>query len=76
MQKKEGKVFAFVSAGADRNANTLGGGALERSHSAPLEPLAQFGDAVGGVGALALPIEATELVFGQTAKGSRSVNGR
>ena len=34
---------------------TLGGcGALERGHSAPLEPLAQLGDALRSVGALAI----------------------
>ena len=53
------------------------GGALERGHGAPLEALAQLGDAFGGVGAPALPIEAAELVAAQTAKvGSGSVNGR
>ena len=49
-----------------------GGGALERGHSAPLEPLAQLRDALGGVGALELSrqiVEATELVGGQTAMG-------
>ena len=35
-----------------------GGGALERGHGAPLEPLAQLGDALGGVGALKLPCAA------------------
>ena len=44
-----------------------GGGTLERGHGALLEPLAQLGDALGGVGALASPIDATELVIGQTA---------
>ena len=55
----------------------VGGGALERGHGAPLEPLAQLGDAIGGVGALTIPIEAAELVSGQAAKvGSGGVNGR
>ena len=49
---------------------TLGGGsALERGHGAPLERLAQLGDALGGVGALATKAEAAEMVVGQTAKG-------
>ena len=45
----------------------VGGGALQRGHGAPLEPLAQLGDALGGVGAVAAPVEATKLVLGQTA---------
>jgi hypothetical protein len=64
-----GRVFAFLSAGADTKANTWGGGALERGHGAPLEPLAQLRDALGGVGATAAIIEAAELVAGQTAMG-------
>ena len=59
------------------------GGALERGHGAPLEPLAQLGDALGGVGAsLSAPEvsgHATDRVVSQTAnaKGrSRSVKGR
>ena len=66
--------------GADRKANTLGwrpGGALERGHGAPLEPLAQLGDALRSVGAAALVVDAAELVKVQAAKvGSGSVNGR
>ena len=63
--------------GADREANTLGRrSALERGHGAPLEPLAQLGDGLGGVGAVTAPVDATELVAGQTAKGKRGVNGR
>ena len=46
-----------------------GGGALERGHSAPLEPLAQLRDALGGVGAIAERVEAAELIVGQTAMG-------
>ena len=57
--------------GADRKANTQGGGARERGHGAPLERLAQLGDALRGVGAFASPIEAAELVIGQAAKGRR-----
>ena len=52
-----------MSMGADTKANTRGGGALERGHGAPLEPLAQLIDAVGGVGALAKVVEAAELVL-------------
>ena len=51
-----------------------GGGALERGHGALLEPLAQLGDTLGSVGAMALPVEAAELVAGQTAmSGARMV---
>ena len=35
-----------VSAGVDRKASMQGGGALERGHGAPLERLAQLGDAL------------------------------
>ena len=62
--------------GADTEANTRGGGALERGHRASLERLAQLGDALGGAGAAAAITKAAELVVGQTAKGRRSVNGR
>ena len=58
-----------MSRGADTKANAFGaGGALERGHGAPLEPLAELGDALGGVGAIAITIDAAELVAGQTAK--------
>ena len=58
--------------GVDRKRQTLGGGgAPERGHGAPLEPLAQLGDAVGGVGALAVRVDAAQLVIAQTAKGRR-----
>ena len=70
------RVFAFLSAGADTKANTWGAGALERGHGAPLERLAQLGDALGGVGAAATTINAAELVVGQTAEERRCVNGR
>ena len=50
-----------------RKRTLLGGGALERGHSASLEPLAQLGDALRGVGAFAIRVDAAELVVGQTA---------
>ena len=53
-----------------------GGGALERGHGAPLERLAQLGDALGGVGAPAIMINAAELVVVQAAKERRRANGR
>jgi len=59
-----------VSMGADTTA-LWGGGALQQGHGAPLEPLAQLGDALGGVVAAAVNIETAELVVGQTAKGRR-----
>ena len=66
-----------VSRGADTKANALwGGGAPKRGHGAPLQPIAELGDALGGVGAVTLIIEAAELVVIQAAKGRRSVNGR
>ena len=50
---------------------TLGGrGVLERGHSAPLEPLAQLGDTLSFVDAVAPLVEATELVHCQAAKGA------
>ena len=58
-----------ASTGVDREASTRGGGALERGHGAPLEPLAQLCDALCGVGALAIRIDAAELVEGQAAMG-------
>ena len=66
-----------MSKGIDRKADTGGGGVLERGHGAPLERLAQLGDALGGVGAAAMVVEATELVAAQTAKvGVAIVNGQ
>ena len=62
--------------GDDTKANALGRGALERGHGAALEALAQLDDALGSVAAMALPIEATELVGIQAGKARRSVNGR
>ena len=65
-----------VSMGADTRANTMGWCALERGHHVLLEPLAQLGDPLSGVGAAAFIIEAAELVPAQAATGARSVNGR
>ena len=55
----------------------FGGGALQRGHSAPLEPLAQLGDALGGVGTAAAIVKqlvanqlvAAQLVAAQAAMG-------
>ena len=64
--------------GVDTKSNTRGGGAPERGHGAPLEPLAQLGDAQGGVGtvgiAMHIVIDAAELVAIQAAKGRRGVS--
>ena len=66
-----------MSTGADTKANTLwGGGAPERGHGTPLERLAQLGDALRGVGAPAIMINAAELVVVQAAKERRRANGR
>ena len=59
-----------------RKQTLQGGGALQRGDSAPLEPLAQLGDALSGVGALDQSelsiVEATEPVAGQAAtRGAR-----
>ena len=62
--------------GADTSDSSGGCDALKRGHSAPLEPLAELCDALGGVGAVTITIEAAELIPGQTAKQRRSVNGR
>ena len=52
-----------------------GSGALERGHVALLEPLAQLGDALGGVGAAAFSsIEAAELGVGHSATRERGVS--
>jgi len=52
--------------GADTKSNTWGAGAPERGHGAPLEALAQLGDAQGGVGtpdiAITIFDDAAELV--------------
>ena len=65
-----------MSRGVDRKASTRGGGALERGHGAPLERLAELGDALGSVGAFATGFDAAETVVGQAAKERRRVNGR
>ena len=58
----------------------LGGSAPERGYGAPLEPLAQLGDAQGGVGtvgtAMHIVVDAAELVpvAIQAAKGRRGVS--
>ena len=52
-----------------------GGGALKRGHGAPLEPLAELGDALRGVDALTPTTDAAELVIGQAAKGRRVTMG-
>ena len=67
---------AGMSTALTQKQTLWGGGALERGHGAPLERLAQLGDALGGVGAVTQMIEAAELVAGQAAKERRSVNGR
>ena len=51
-----------------------GCGVLERGYGASLEPLAQLGDALRGVGATPLVVEAAELVTGQAAKLGKSVS--
>ena len=66
---------AGMSVGVDRKVSTLGRSAPERGHGACLEPLAQLGDALGGVGALSTPVEAAELVVAQAAKLEEGVNG-
>ena len=62
--------------GVDRKASMRGGDALERGHGAPLERLAQLGDALCSVDAAAKAIDAAELVIAQAAKERRRVNGR
>ena len=58
-----------VSMGTDTNDRTLGGGgALERGHRASLERLAELGDALSGVLAVTISVEATELVGVQAVK--------
>jgi len=55
-----------------------GGGALERGHGAPLEPITQLSDTLRGEGAVAIVVEAAELVVAQAAIGGEwhSVSGR
>jgi len=64
-----------MSTGIARKANAQANGAPQRGHGASLEPLAQLGYALRGVGALAVHVEAAEPVFTQAAKG-RSVVSR
>ena len=57
--------------------HSWGGGALERGHGAPLERLAQHGDALCCVAASTLVVDTAEIVVPQAAKvESDSVNGR
>ena len=61
-----------VSMGADTKANTMGWGALERGHGAPLERLAQLGHGLHSVSALTREwAHATEPVVLQAAKERR-----
>ena len=55
--------------GAEKQANTRAGAAPECGHGARLEPLAQLGDALGGVGARTIFVDVAEPVTAQTAKG-------
>ena len=61
-----------------REQTLWGGGALERGHGAPLEPLAQLGDAFCSVSPPTEWVDATETVAVQAAqaKERRNVNGR
>ena len=61
--------------GADKNASDRGGGALERGHGAPVEPLAELGDALSGVGAVAVLVKPTELIIAKTARGVKVSEG-
>ena len=61
-----------VSMGVDRKASMRGGGALERGHGAPLERLAQLGDALCSVGASTILVDAAERVVAQPASMGRS----
>ena len=63
-----------VNVGADTKSITRGGGAPERSHGAPLEPLAQLGDALGGVGAVPKLVDAAQRVTDQAAKKDEGVS--
>ena len=57
-----------MSTGIDRKSYTRAHRAPQRGHGALLEPLAQLGDALSGVLALKISVEATELVIVQTAR--------
>ena len=54
--------------GIDRKSYTRAHRAPQRGHGALLEPLAQLGDALSGVLALKISVEAAELVIVQTAR--------
>ena len=57
------------------SAQIYGCDSRERRHGAALEPLAQRSDALGGVGAVAVYVEATESVIGETvSKGEGKVS--
>ena len=65
--------------GADTKANTWVGSALQRGHSASLEPLAQRNDALSGDNKLArIIVEVPANTVGSEPGGSKhsSVNGR
>ena len=63
--------------GADTKATTRGSGARQRDDGAPLETLAQLGDALHGVGAAAAIVDTAELVAVHTARvGVGGVSGR
>ena len=51
------------------------GGALERGDGTAPEPLAQLGDALGGVGAAAKLVDAAELVVTQAASKGAGAEG-
>ena len=62
---EDGGVREQSCQGALTQKQTLwGSGALQRGHGAPLEPLAQLRDALGGVGALSKLVQAADLVVG------------
>ena len=65
-----------MPAGPDKRAGArVCGGALERGDGATPEPLAQLGDALGGVGAFTIGAEAAELVTGQAASKGEGGGG-
>ena len=53
--------------GADTKASTGADGGPERGHSALLQHLAQLDDALSGVGALAMVVDAAELIGSKAA---------
>ena len=75
-QREKAFVVPRTSAGADTKANTLGaGGALQRGHGAPLEPLAQLGDALGSEFVFLILVQPqAEVIVAQAVKvGARMV---